>query len=122
MEAFNVLKAFQQAARIYEARLRFQSPVSGKLKSSIRVTVVETSDSYQMVSNFESYGVFTDSGTKTYFDPSDTKPWVKNPGRGRGGIKPRYWTNVSDATTKSRITKIIQKALADATKSQLKSK
>jgi hypothetical protein len=98
------------AARIYQTRLRYQAPVAtGKLRDSVKVRVVSTSDGFQLVTTFETYGIFTDSGTKRYYRPSDTATWRPRPGKGKGGIKPRYWTNVQDEATVRRVTNIIVK-------------
>lgn len=103
--------AMEKAAKLIQTRLQFQAPVkTGKLRDSIKVKVEESKSAISIVVNYEDYGIFTDSGTKNYFKPSDTSPWNKTPGKGVGGIKPRYWTNI-DGAVKLDINKQIKAAV-----------
>jgi hypothetical protein len=93
-------------------KLRRQAPVAtGRLQQSVVVRAVETSDGVQMVTGYLSYGVFTDSGTGRYRRPNPEARWNPNPGKGQGGIKPRYWTNL-DNSVAIRIARIIEREIA----------
>lgn len=99
-------------SRIMQDELRRQVPVdTGKLQKSITVRAIETDDGIQMVTGYLTYGRFLDSGTGRYRKPNPNARWNPKPGKGRMGIKPRYWTNLNKATT-AKIAKIIQRELA----------
>ena len=117
----DITPAMNMAARIYQTRLRYQAPVdTGKLKNSIKVRAVANKDGFQLVSSYLDYGIFTDSGTKRYHRPSETAPWNRKPGKGKGGIKPRYWTNVQDDATVRRVSNIIAKEIAKQVQQQFR--
>ena len=98
--------------KLVENSLKKQSPVdTGKLRNSIKVRAVETEDGVQLVTGFLTYGVFTDSGTGRYRRPNPEATWNPKPGKGKGGIKPRYWTNLDNAVN-IRIARIIEKEIA----------
>lgn len=115
-EDINLSKAANMAARVYKMRLRYQAPVrTGELRKSVEVVPEITSNSVIFVDTFLQYGVYTDSGTGRYYKPNKQARWNPRPGRGRGGIKPRYWTNISDRITMDRIKRIF----ADEVKKQI---
>jgi hypothetical protein len=96
----NYNKVFQQAAKQIKSILLAQVPVyqgtrkdikKGLLKGSLGVKVNENGWSVRMMK----YGMFLNSGSGPYFKPSTAKPWNPRPGKGKGGIKPRYWENIS---------------------------
>jgi len=95
----NYTKVFQQAAKEIKSILIAQVPVykgdrsdiiKGLLKGSIGVKVDANGWSVKMMK----YGMFLNSGSGPYFKPSTIKPWNPRPGKGKGGIKPRYWENI----------------------------
>lgn len=99
----NLQQAYSQVAKQIKTILLGQVPVyqgdrtdikKGLLKGSLGVTVNANGWSIRM----KKYGMFLNSGSGPYFKPSAKKPWNPNPGRGRGGIKPRYWENIPLAT------------------------
>ena len=93
-------------------QLRQQAPVkTGALQRSVTVQAVEDGDGFQIKTGFLTYGIFLDSGTKNYYNPNPTAPWRKSPPKGKGGIPPRYWTNLGQSTT-TRIAMLIEKELA----------
>jgi hypothetical protein len=102
-------------AKIMQDQLRRQAPdgpESGDpLRQSVIVRAVENADGVQLVTGYLNYGVFTDSGTGRYRKPNNNAKWNPKPGKGKGGIKPRYWTNLDNAVT-IRISKIIERELA----------
>ena len=117
----DITPAMNLAARVYQTRLRYQAPVAtGKLRSSVKVRAVSNKDGFQLVVSYLDYGIFTDSGTTRYHRPSETAQWRPRPGKGKGGIKPRYWTNVQDETTVSRVTKIITQEVAKQIRQQFR--
>lgn len=109
-------------AKIMQDQLRKQAPVAtGRLQKSVVVKAKESKDGVQLVTGYLTYGIFTDSGTGRYNRPNPEAPWNPKPGKGKGGIKPRYWTNLDDAIT-IRIARIIEKELARQIKKSFKGK
>ena len=99
-------------AKLMQDQLRRQAPVAtGKLQKSVVVKAKETKDGVQLVTGYLTYGIFTDSGTKRFHKPNNEAKWNPTPGKGKGGIKPRYWTNLDNAVT-IRIARIIEKEMA----------
>jgi hypothetical protein len=99
-------------SKIMQDQLRRQAPVAtGALQKSVTVRAVESKDGVQMVTGYLNYGVFTDSGTGRYRKPNPNATWNPRPGKGKGGIKPRYWTNLNKAVT-IKIARIIEKEMA----------
>lgn len=120
MAELNLLKAATMAARVYQTRLKFQAPVdTGKLQRSIKVVPEITPDGVAFRETYKTYGIYTDSGTRRYYKPDKQAKWRPRPGKGRGGIKPRYWTNINDSATLRRISDIFAKDLAKQIKQQL---
>jgi len=109
----NLDKQYAKFARRIEGILKAQAPrKSGDLARSIRVVV--NKDGLQIVlqpiNNKDSYGVYLHAGTLTeregpggrdfgiIYEALQDRSWNPTPGKGRGGIKPRYFLNISDAT------------------------
>lgn len=112
------------AARLIAANLRRQAPVdTGALKRSIRVTGTFTGKSIQFRYDYLYYGKFLDKGTGPYGVRGKGKrgQWDPNPGKGRGGIKPRFWTSLEDST-KIRVKKIISNVIKQYIKTQFRKK
>jgi hypothetical protein len=101
----DLTRVIKQMEKLIQDRLRSQAPVAeksskgnpkGKLRRSIKVKGFLSPDGLQFKIGFETYGVFLDEGTGPYYKgPSPDKQWTKDPGPGKGGIKPRYWTHVA---------------------------
>lgn len=109
----DIMKAANMAARVYKTRLRYQAPVAtGKLKRSIEVVPELTQDGVAFRETYLTYGIYTDSGTRRYYKPNKRAKWNPRPGKGKGGIKPRYWTNINDTATTKRIADIFAKDIA----------
>lgn len=119
-----VKKAAYMAARVFQSALQAQAPVGERprtksakakypkpLKQSITVVPIFTEDSVKFKSNYNLYGKFLDLGTSdSYRTPaSRRKAWNPNPGKGEGGIKPRFWTSI-----KASVRQQINKMLTDA--------
>jgi hypothetical protein len=121
--ALSLKPILSTVSRIVQAELRRQVPVgkTGNLKKSITVQAVETSDGLELREGFLTYGRFLDDGTKRYHKPNPKAKWNPRPGKGKGGIKPRYWTHLSNETT-LRISKIITQEMSKQIKKELKRK
>lgn len=107
----NLDKQYAKFARRIEGILKAQAPVkTGALRSSIRVVV--NKDGLQIVlqpiNGRDSYGVYLHAGTGEekqgpggrdfgfIYEALQDRAWNPNPGKGRGGIKPRYFLNLED--------------------------
>lgn len=102
--------ATNMVSRIMSAQLRRQAPVdTGALKRSIHVKAIRTNNSVQFVTDYLPYGVYTDMGTGPY-KTTKRGEWNPKPGKGKGGIKPRFWTSPSKTVVKD-IRKIMAKAM-----------
>ena len=112
-------------AKLMQDQLRKQAPdgpaPGDPLRKSIVVRAKESKDGVQMVTGYLTYGIFTDSGTGRFRKPNPEAKWNPTPGKGKGGIKPRYWTNLDQAIT-IRIAQIIEKELAKQIRQSFKSK
>jgi hypothetical protein len=116
---FTLKAIIPTVSKLVQAELKNQVPVdTGALRKSIRVQAVESANGFEIKSGYLTYGIFVDSGTKRYHKPNPKASWNPNPGRGIGGIKPRYWTNLSPEVT-LRISKLIAKETAKQIKAQL---
>lgn len=99
-------------AKLMQDQLRKQAPVAtGKLQRSVVVKAKESKDGVQLVTGYLTYGIFTDSGTGKFRKPNPEAKWNPAPGKGKGGIRPRYWTNLDNSVT-IRIARIIEKEIA----------
>ena len=121
MAELSLTGVYRRIEILINNRLKLQVPVgeTGKLKKSITVRVEETNGGIRFVEGYLTYGIFLKSGTGRYWKPNPKAKWNPNPGKGKGGIKPRYWTNLDSATT-AKISKLIEKELAKQIKLQLK--
>ena len=109
---------FKKVETLIKNRLKYQVPVGkgtkkkpgGALKRSIDVKVYQDDRGVKWKSSYLEYGKFTDKGTGKYLDKGESsgKKWRPNPGPGKKGIKPRYWTNLDKATLQ-QISKLIAK-------------
>lgn len=118
-----IKQAMDKASRLILDALRRQAPVdkdsdtAGQLKKSVKVRPVFTS-----LSNIgfdisgDLYGTFLDLGTGRYRS-KDRKPWNPKPGKGTGGIKPRFWLTVPQKTQDQ-----VNQLLAEAVKKYYKNK
>jgi hypothetical protein len=105
---FDYSKVLAKVARIIQTRIERQAPVrSGKLRDSISVRVVDNA----IQIGYEKYGVYTNYGTGRYYkggygealDPGKYKSYRK----GKKGIRPQYWTSMSDADYE-KVTALIE--------------
>ena len=87
--------------------LNAQAPrKTGKLQNSIRYRVVTKSNEWALSFYYIYYGVYVDLGTYDNANTAaygisafDLPQWNPNPGRGGFGIKPRYWSSLSQDAT-----------------------
>ena len=110
-----------QAARIIENELRAQAPSDAIAKGFVVLPVYTQVSEDEIDVDFEYfleeevfYGYFLNTGTLDELAPSDEAPWNPTPGKGQGGIKPRYWMNLPEEV-QFRIDMIIDLALEEAT-------
>ena len=101
-------KIGNMAARILQSLYKRQAPKkTGELKTSIKVSAKVTSNGLSFVTSYAKYGIFTDKGTGPYRSRRMGE-WNPKPGKGKGGIRPRYWTAI-DSMTRSQIAKLVTK-------------
>jgi hypothetical protein len=94
--------AMIMAERIATALVKNQIGISayktGNLQQSVSVVGEVQGDQYLLILNDPtSYGDFTDFGTKQY-RTGERGPFNPSPAKGEGGIVPRYWSTLDDAT------------------------
>jgi hypothetical protein len=92
-----------------------QVPVdTGKLKSSLQFRVFGRGNNMGLSFFYRTYGIYVDLGTygnadRTRFgiSPFEYPPFNARPGRGGFGIRPRYWTSLSDPATQEIIVQTL---------------
>jgi hypothetical protein len=113
---------YNKISRKLESILRSQAPVdTGNLKNSIAVVY----DAYGfIIYDPTDYGMYLHRGTgeekdaATSTDDATTyynllrKKWNPKPGKGEGGIRPRYWMNFSDSVYEM-IDQELEKAITE---------
>ena len=98
---------YNKISRKLEAILRSQAPVdTGHLQNSVMVLYDENGF---VIYDTTTYGMYLHRGTGDEADAGASqddsrtylnlirKKWNPNPGKGEGGIKPRYWMNFADS-------------------------
>ena len=111
----NLSEAISMGARVMQANLRRQAPVdTGDLKRSITVRGAYDGKTLKFISNYLTYGKFTDLGTGPY-KANKRGAWNPRPGLGRGGIRPRFWTTIDRA-----IQVNLKKTIANIVKEHIK--
>ena len=121
MAELSLTKVYRRIETLVKNRLKFQVPVgkTGDLQKSITVRVEETSGGIKFIEGYLTYGIFLKSGTGRYLKPNPKAEWNPNPGKGKGGLKPRYWTNLDKATT-TMISQLLKKDVKIQIQTQLK--
>jgi hypothetical protein len=87
--------------------LKAQAPQkTGALRNSIRHKVVTKNNEWALSFYYLRYGVFVDLGTYENADTAafgvsafDMPTWNPNPGKGGFGIRPRYWSSLSESAS-----------------------
>lgn len=101
MEDINLQQIVNYYSRTIAAQLMRQSPVkTGALKRSIKVKGKQTDKGLTFTTDYKRYGIFTDLGTGPYATKKRGE-WNPKPGKGRGGIRPRFWTTLPEAIRKN---------------------
>jgi hypothetical protein len=101
--------AYQKSAILIERELQKQAPVkTGALRRSIKVTANMTEDGVTFSADYNKYGIYVDRGTGPY-KTKRRGGWNPSPGKGKGGIKPRFWTTIP-RPLQNQIKTLIQKA------------
>lgn len=115
-----IVRAANRAARIMETKIKFQAPVkTGALRKSIKVVPRFTDKSVLLDIVSLDYGKYTDLGTGRYRTPaSKRKNWNPRPGKGKGGIKPRFWTSITKAFRQNEINILFTNAIRKIIKRQ----
>lgn len=111
-----IKSTLNMASRLIQANLKRQAPVdTGALKKSIKVRGTYTGNSIQFKYDYLYYGKFVDKGTglERYKKPGLTPPWNPKPGKGEGGIRPRFWTTL-DKSIRSVVRKQINKIIKES--------
>ena len=117
----NLSEAISMGARVMQANLRRQAPVdTGDLKRSITVRGAYDGRTLKFISNYLTYGKFTDLGTGPY-KANKRGAWNPRPGLGRGGIRPRFWTTI-DRAIQTNLKKTIANIVKEHIKFQLSRK
>lgn len=111
-----VMTAARAASQIIEQEIRDQAP-GKKIGPGLSVSPVIKDGEIEFYVTFAdgvTYGIYLDRGTGKYrSSESEVGRWNPNPGKGTGGIIPRFFTVISIGT-QERIAKIMEEAfLAD---------
>jgi hypothetical protein len=91
-----MLMAERMATLIVKDQIGISAYKTGNLQRSVSVIGQRQGDVVELVLNDPtSYGDFTDFGTKAY-RASSRGPFNPKPGKGQGGIIPRFWSSLDD--------------------------
>jgi len=117
-----IVRAASLAARIMETKLESQAPVkTGALRDSVKVVPRFTNKSVLLDVISLPYGKYTDLGTGPYrTPPSRRRNWNPRPGKGKGGIKPRFWTSLTRSFRIQQINSFFNEAIKKIIKRQFK--
>jgi hypothetical protein len=108
-----MIKAERIATLIVKDQIGISAYKTGNLQRSVSVISQRSGDVVELLLNDPtSYGDFTDFGTRSY-RASERGPFNANPGKGQGGIIPRFWSSLSD-TDILRIEMIFEEELDKA--------
>lgn len=107
----DVNEAINMAVRLVRANLRRQAPVrTGALRDSIMVSGAVKNNQLTINSDYLFYGKFLDQGTGPYATKKRLT-WRERPGKGQGGIRPRFWTTL-EKSTRTEIKNIFERVIA----------
>jgi len=121
--AIDLKPAMKLMERVIQAALRYQAPVkTGALQKSVKVRAVETPDGIIFIPTFLKYGTYLNEGTGRYKVKDTTgRPWNPSPGKGKMGIKPRFWLNTQEKT-KQVVNQILAREVAKQIKKEFRTK
>lgn len=106
-----------------------QNPyATGRLQRSLKISYFVNSDSIGYKFSYLDYGVYTNLGTKQYneikYGSIKSSPFNLPPFRGyvkgSGGIRPQYWTSMTEAGLLKKFKDDIKNDLKSYIKKQLK--
>lgn len=113
-----MIKAERVATLIVKDQVQASAFKTGNLMRSVSVSAQRSGDVVEFVLNDPtSYGDFTDFGTRAY-RATQRGPFNPKPGKGQGGIIPRFWSTLDDAKME-RITMIFEDELEAALDEQI---
>ena len=105
----NLTRAYNRIARKIESVLVNRAPIgkTGLLKTSVKVKV---SDNGILIETLD-YGAFLSLGTGQEksgltFEQAVTQAYNPNPGKGVGGIKPRFWLSFGQSIWQQTLDEI----------------
>ena len=108
--------AYTKIARIIEQIMKRQAP-GKELAKSVKIKLTEVGYSVTFDIQENSYGKFLDMGTGKYRAKTRGQ-WNPRPGKGKGGIRPRFWQTISDKD-QVRIEMIIEDELSKQIEQEL---
>lgn len=107
-----VMRAARSAAQIIEQDIRSQSP-SRRIARGLKVDPIVEQDEIAFEVTFDDnvkYGVYLDRGTGKYrASETEVGKWNPNPGKGKGGIIPRFFTVIPE-TALERVYQVLEEA------------
>ncbi len=108
----DIRRAATTAARLTTTKLKSQAPVkTGALRDSVRTRVAVKGDNFSLIITYKPYGLYTDLGTGPYkTSPKNRRGWNPKPGKGKGGIKPRFWTTLDKVWREDNFNKLFRTA------------
>lgn len=113
-----MLMAERVATLMVKDQIRRSAYKTGNLMESVSVFGQRSGDVVELVLNDPtSYGDFTDFGTRNY-RASERGPFNAKPGKGEGGIIPRFWSTLNDAQIE-RIQMIFEQELEKAIEEEI---
>jgi len=109
----DIRRAASTAARLTTTKLKSQAPVkTGALRNSVRTQVIPRGDAFTLQISYLPYGKFLDLGTGPYRTrPTNRRAWNPKPGKGKGGIKPRFWTTLDRVWRRENFDRLFQAAV-----------
>jgi hypothetical protein len=113
-----MIKAERVATLVVKDQVRSSAYKTGNLMQSVSVLAERSGNVVTFLLNDPtSYGDFTDFGTKAY-RTSTSGLFNPNPGKGKGGIIPRFWSTLDDSTME-RIQMIFEEEIQSALEQDL---
>ena len=111
-----ITKQANSIARLLEAELNKQKP----FRKTVRVRAMVKPNAIDFVYSYPEYGKYLDLGTERYrVDEAQRGPFSRSPGKGIGGIKPRFWMTINEST-KVRIAMMLETFMVNLINNELK--
>lgn len=113
-----MLMAERVATLMVKDQIKVSAYKTGNLMESVSVLGQRSGNVVELVLNDPtSYGDFTDFGTRNY-RASERGPFNAKPGKGQGGIIPRFWSSLNE-TQIERIQMIFEQELDKAIEEEI---